>query len=201
MTGNGGIAAVVLAAGASTRMGRPKQLMMHDGKPLLTRATDAVRGADLHPVVVVLGAHADEIRPAIGDARDVSIVVNTKWQTGIASSIATGLQAIAHEPWDGVLLTLGDQPLITARTVQLLVQAFRRGTRLVAASYGGAPGVPAIFGAEHVPELTRLTGDTGARNWLLSHADRAAILQLGEALLDVDTPADAQRLATRTRSG
>lgn len=194
------VAAIVLAAGASTRMGRPKQLITHFGEPLVARASEAVVEAGADPVVVVVGAHAEQVRPALDEVRGISVVVNTQWETGIASSLVAGLHAIADEAWDGVLVTLADQPFVSAETLRRLLRAFHSGARLVASDYDGAPGVPAVFGAEYVPELLRLTGDSGAAKWLRGRASDVTVIP-AEGLFDVDTPADLERLAGGAGSG
>lgn len=202
MTGTapGNVAAIVLAAGASTRMGRPKQLIEFRGKPLVVHEVDVVIEAGAQPVVVVVGAHAEQVRPALENVRDISIVLNREWETGIASSLTAGLRALAHKSWDGVLVTLADQPLVSAVMLRRLLSAFHEGARVVASSYGGAPGVPAVFGAERVPELLDLTGDAGAARWLRSRPRDVTVVSV-DGLFDVDTPADVERLAAGPGSG
>ena len=181
-------------------MGRPKQLIEFRGKPLVAHQVEVVLEAGPRPVVAVVGAHEPQVRAALDHLRGISIVVNTEWETGIASSLIAGLRAIAHESWDGVLVTLADQPLITAGTLRRLLAPFHAGARLVASSYGGAPGVPAVFGAERVPELLELGGDAGAARWLRSRPSDVTVVQV-EGLFDVDTPADVERLAGGRGSG
>lgn len=196
------VAAVVLAAGGSARMGHPKQLILHDGEPLVVRAARSAAGAGADPVIVVLGAHAAGIRPVLSGLAGVRVVVNSNWERGLASSLATGLRAaVDDEGCDGVLVTLADQPLVDAGILRALIARFHSGARIVASGYAGEPGVPALFGREHVPALVELTGDTGAGQWLRARSPEVAIVPLEVAALDLDTPADAARLAGRSRPG
>ncbi|MGK2934899.1 MAG: nucleotidyltransferase family protein [Gemmatimonadaceae bacterium] len=196
------VAAVVLAAGGSARMGHPKQLILHDGKPLVVRAAEAALAAGAAPVVVVLGARADEIRPALSHLSGVTTVRNSGWENGLASSLTTGLQAALRDTnWDGVLAMLADQPLVDASMLRRIIAEFEAGARIVASGHDGTPGVPALFGREQVPDLLSLTGDAGAGPWLRSRLQEVKVVPLGGALLDLDTPADVTRLADRGSPG
>lgn len=179
-------------------MGHPKQLIVHEGQPLVARAAVAAREAGADPVFVVLGAHAARIQAALADLAGLGLVLNPAWESGLASSLAAGLRAaLEDDTWDGALVTVADQPLIDADMLRRLITAFQNGARLVASGYQGAPGVPALFGREHVPELLTLTGDTGAGPWLRNRLSELLIIPLDAASLDLDTPADAARLARR----
>lgn len=182
-------------------MGRPKQLILHDGKPLVARAAEAALSAGAAPVIIVLGARADEIRPALSHLSHVTTVINSNWESGLASSLAAGLQAALRDTtWDAALAMLADQPLVDAAALRRLVAELATGARIVAADHAGMPGVPALFGREHVPDLMSLTGDAGAGPWLRGRLGDVTIVPLGDALLDLDTPADAARLARRASS-
>lgn len=182
-------------------MGYPKQLILHDGKPLVALAAEAAADAGAAPVIVVLGAHAAEVRAALPRRAGITAVVNADWAQGLASSLATGARAaLADDGCDGVLVALADQPLVDAAVLRRLIGAFRAGARLVASGYQGAAGVPALFGREHVPALLSLSGDAGAGAWLRSRPHDVTIVPLDE-VLDLDTPADVARLADRPRSG
>lgn len=182
-------------------MGSPKQLILHDGKPLVTGVAEAALAAGAAPVIVVLGAHAGEVRAALSHLSGVRTVINSGWQGGLASSLAIGLRAAALDAsCDGVLVALADQPLVSGDTLGALIAAFRAGARLVASGYDGRPGVPALFGREHLPDLLSLKGDAGASSWLGSRSPEVTIVPLGDAALDVDTPADAAQLARKAGS-
>jgi CTP:molybdopterin cytidylyltransferase MocA len=187
----------LLAAGASTRMGRPKQLLPVNGRPLLERAVLAGLAAPVWPVVVVLGAHADAIRPILA-RHPVLVAENPAWAEGMASSLRAGLGVLnAFSPRvDAALVALCDQPAFSTETIQKLlsVQA-ETGRSLVAARYQGHLGAPALFLRSHFPALSALTGDEGARKLMAQvPADALAAVDLPELALDLDTPDDVARL-------
>ncbi len=189
------VGAVVLAAGGSSRFGRPKQLLMLDGDPLVKRAANAALDAGASPVVVVLGADYQLIEPALADMSPVKLVINHEWQSGLASSLAAGLRALIEvADCDGVVVTLADQPLVDAQALKRLIAPFDASHRLVAASYEGTIGVPAVFGREYVAELLHLTGDAGAGAWLRSRSSEVTPISLDSGGLDIDTPTDAELL-------
>jgi CTP:molybdopterin cytidylyltransferase MocA len=183
---------VILAAGASTRMGSPKQLLPLDGRPLVVRAAEAALATPAWPVVVVLGAQAEAIRPALARL-PVLIADNPAWAEGMAASIRTGIATLRQfsRGLDAALLALCDQPAFSAATIETLVAAqARTGRSIVAARYGGRPGAPALFLREHFPALGALTGEEGARALLNGDPARIAAVDLPELALDLDTPAD-----------
>lgn len=176
-------AAVVLAAGASTRLGEPKQLVKIGGETLLERAVRTAREAGCSPVVVVVGASFPEV---LGNSRlgDVVPVINDKWQNGIASSIVRGIRTIGvvATDIDGVVLMTCDQPAVTAEHLRALVAA----GEVTASAYAGRRGVPAYFPAAAFRGLLELRGDAGARELLRG----APAVELAGGELDVDTAAD-----------
>jgi len=178
-------------------MGFPKQLIVHDGEPLVRRIAAAAVAAGAGRVVVVLGANAELIAPALSGLASVSTVVNREWSNGLASSLATGLTALLEDaPCDAVLVTLADQPLVDAAALRRLVAAFDDERRIVASSYDDTMGVPAVFAHEHLDDLMHLTGDAGAGSWLRSRASEVTLVPLDVAVLDIDTLADAATLAS-----
>ncbi len=184
---------VVLAAGASSRFGSPKQLVRIHGRPLLHRAVaNAVEIAG-HAVIVVLGAHAAELTSLLRHT-PASVVVNREWIEGIASSIRV---AVAKLPasCDGALITLADQAAVTVEDLKRLATAWRREPRqIVAARYESRLGVPAIFPRADFPALAGLRGDRGARDILRRSRDRVIGVDLANAGVDIDTPEDLLRL-------
>lgn len=173
-------------------MGRLKQLIPYEGQPLVARATGAALAAGADPVIVVLGAQAQDVGAALAHMAGVSVVVNSAWESGLASSLTTGLREALSTQCDGVLVTLADQPHVSASVLGQLMENFRGGARVVAAGYGGTPGVPALFGREHVPSLLGLTGDSGAGPWLRERNNEVVVVPFHDALLDIDTPTDLE---------
>lgn len=190
------MAAVVLAAGGSTRLGQAKQLITYEGTPLVRRAAEAAIAAGADTVIVVLGSRAEEIRPFVADLARVTVVLNPDWESGLASSLQAGIAEALRDPvLDGFLVVLADQPLVDAHALRAMLDAFRAGARVVASGYDGVPGVPALFGREHAADFMGLTGDAGAGAWLRNRVADIVVLPLGHAALDIDTRDDLARLA------
>jgi molybdenum cofactor cytidylyltransferase len=184
--------AIVLAAGASTRMGAPKQLLRLGGRTLLRRTVDAVLASPAWPIVVVLGAHLDAIRPEVARL-PVLVVENSAWEEGLASSIRAGARVLASFSLslDAALLVLCDQPNLSPEAIARLADAtVESGKTIVAARYGDHSGPPALFSRRHFQELTELRGPGGARPLLARHADLVAMVDLPELAADLDTPAE-----------
>ncbi|HEX8556571.1 MAG TPA: nucleotidyltransferase family protein [Pyrinomonadaceae bacterium] len=191
-----GVGAVILAAGASTRMGSPKQALRYRGESLLRRAALAALAAGCRPVVVVTGANA-ELSGRELDGLDVREVFNPLWETGMASSVRAGVEGLAgaSPEAEAVVLMLCDQPHVNAEVISGLVAAHRAtGSHVVASTYGGSFGVPALFGGALFAELARLEGAAGARQVIQRHAAEARFVPFPGGEVDVDTPDDFSRL-------
>lgn len=146
-------------------------------------------------MVVVIGSGADRVRPALAGVAPLTIAINHEWQSGLASSLTTGLRALGDDAaLDGVLVALADQPFVDVATLCALMAEFDSDHRIVAATYQDAVGVPAIFGREHIAELMKLTGDSGAGHWLRGHAAEVRLVPIGNSAIDIDTRSDAARL-------
>lgn len=192
------VGAVILAAGSSSRMGSPKQALKFEGRSLLRRATLAALDAACDPVVVVTGAHAELCRREL-DGLEVREAFNPDWETGMASSIRTGLEGLLSIEPDvaAVVLLLCDQPHVTADVISRLVAAHRAmGRPVIASAYGESFGVPALFSRILFAELTQLKGMSGAKEIIKKHASEAHFLPFPEGEVDVDTPQDFSRLIT-----
>lgn len=186
---------VVLAAGGSTRMGRPKQLAELDGRPLLAHVLEAVESSPVDRVVVALGGAADEVLDRVELGRAEPLVVEG-WAAGMGHVLASAL-AQAGGDWEAVVVLLGDQPLVPGRAVARVVEAWRAGAGLmVTATYDGRPGHPKLFDRRLLPDLLRLTGDTGARDLLAAHPDRVHRVEVGDlgSDADIDVEADLERV-------
>lgn len=186
------VAAVVLAAGGSTRMGRPKQLLPWRGRSLLRHAVEVAREAGCDPVVVVLGAASDQLRPEL-DGVPVTVAENPEWERGPGTSVRAGLDAVG--PADTVVFLVCDQPLVDAAHVRRLIEARQATGRPMAASeYGGTVGVPALFTRECFSALTAMDPAAGAKQVLTRQPDAVAAVPFPAGECDVDTPADYERL-------
>lgn len=189
-------ALIILAAGASSRMGRPKQLIRLGHFSLVEHTVQAGLTAGVWPIVVVLGAEAEKIRPIL-TPYPVLMVENAAWSEGMASSLRTGVQAVESfsRSLRGAVISVCDQPGLTASCIQTLATAVVRqpGVRLAASRYGGRLGVPAYFDRSVFPRLLSLSGDEGARK-LLNHAnsDELIAFDFPQLALDLDTPADLE---------
>lgn len=185
--------AIILAAGASSRMGKPKQLLEWRNRPLLEHAIVNARAVLGKRVIVVLGAHAESIQTAI-NLGEVSVMVNPDWQEGMASSIRAGVQALP-ESASAVLILLCDQPLINAAHLQNLLNGWQSApNRIVASQYHHSVGVPALFPVEFFEHLLSLSGDRGAKSLLMRFEDSLLKIPLPEAELDIDSEGDFERL-------
>jgi molybdenum cofactor cytidylyltransferase len=189
------VGGLLLAAGGSTRFGSPKQLVEFEGKTLIQRAAEALSGSGCTKIVAVLGADMDESRRQVKDL-DLVIVENEDWRSGMSSSIKLGLSKLIElEPeLEAVLITLMDQPKVTASHLTAFVDRFAEmRPPVIAAEYSGTKGVPALFSRELFDELLRLKDDKGARSIIRGGLDVKTI-SLEEAAIDIDSLADLESL-------
>ena len=182
-------AAIVLAAGASRRMGEPKQLVRFGNETLLERAVAVCTAAGCSPVIAVLGAFSATITSQI--RIEASVLINPDWEEGIASSIRAGVRSLADDV-DGCILLTCDMPYITDDHLRLLLAS----GRLMSSAYAGRRGVPAYFPRSSFSSLLQLQGDHGARDLLLP----AEAIDLPAGEFDIDTPEDLKQLRLRSIS-
>ena len=190
------LGAVILAAGSSSRMGTPKQILQFEGSSLLTRVTLAALDAKCRPVVVVTGANAELCRREL-DGLDVREAFNAAWETGMAASVRAGLECLVNIDADiaGAVLLLCDQPHVTSDMISTLVATHHTtGRPIIASSYAGSFGVPALFSSTLFKELMQLEGASGAKEIIKRHASETHFLPFPEGEVDVDTPDDFARL-------
>ena len=188
------IAAVVLAAGLSRRMGRPKLLLDLGGAPVIRLSVERILAAGLDEVIVVTPPDAAGIAAAL-DGLPVRYAVNADPAAGQATSVVAGIHALAPET-DAALIALGDQPTLPADVIPALVRARADTGRPIAAPvYRGERGNPVLFAADMFPELCALSGDRGARGVIERDAARVALVPFDVAMPpDLDTPEDYARL-------
>ncbi|HEY4058438.1 MAG TPA: nucleotidyltransferase family protein [Kofleriaceae bacterium] len=186
---------IVLAAGASTRLGRPKQLVEIDGESLLLRTIRIVSAARVSKVAITLGAHYDEIGPALmGKGLTVDRLINPDWREGMASSIRQGITWARSQSATGVLLCVCDQPLLTTEHIDMLIamhEAALQQNATVGSRYRDVIGVPAVFPSSSFDDLAALTGDRGARALLQT----AQWIEWEPGAVDIDTEHDLGRLS------
>ncbi len=191
------IAAIVLAAGRSTRMGPANKLLQEiEGRPMVARVVDAALASTARPVVAVTGHQAEAVREALA-GRDVTFVHNPDYATGLASSLRQGLSALPAD-CDGALVALGDMPRLTAAHLEQLISAFSpiEGRAIIVPTWGGKRGNPVLWAARFFPEMKAVAGDVGARHLIGEHADLVREVESPDdaVLLDVDTPDILARL-------
>lgn len=196
------VGAVLLAAGAGSRMGgRPKCLLELGGVPLIRRALIALSGAGIDELVVVLGHHADAIEPAVRDF-PVTIVRNPDPDAGQVSSQRLGLAALGGK-LDAVLVALADMPLVQAQDITALISAYKKrapGTSVVVPFHGGEPGNPVIFSAEVREQILAGDANVGCRQWRAAHpqAVQRFDTDIRRFRVDLDTPEDIERFTRET---
>jgi molybdenum cofactor cytidylyltransferase len=188
-------AVVLLAAGSSSRLGRPKQLLPFRGKSLLQHAVDAALESGMRPLLVVTGAYTDIISRELQN-QEVTIVNNPGWEEGMAASIRTGITAAMQMGnIDAVLLMVCDQPFITPALLQTLLQVQRNtGAPAVASKYGDRKGTPVLWHKIFFPQLLQLQGDTGAKKIIQQYDALIPSVAFEKGLVDVDTLEAYERL-------
>lgn len=185
------IAAIILAAGRSSRMAPANKLLTEiDGRKMVERAVDAALASQARPVVVVTGHEAARVRDALG-GRDVAVIENPDFAEGLAASIRAGLSALSPDI-DGAVFVLADMPRVTAAHIDRLIAAFNpvEGRAICVPTYRTKRGNPVLWAARFFPEMRALTGDAGARVLLGQHADQVCEVEMPDdgVLIDVDTP-------------
>lgn len=194
------IGLVILAAGASKRLGEPKQLLQFQGQTLLRRVTEVGLASCCQPVVVVLGSDSQRLRSEV-DALPIRIVHNPNWSMGMSTSINVGIAAIEEEanPLTATVLALCDQPLLDAARINLLVQTYQETQKpIVVSAYNNTWGTPVLFDRRFWPELKALTGQRGAQKIALQHPNQVEAVPFEGGIYDVDTHDDYNALLATT---
>lgn len=190
---------LVLAAGASTRLGQPKQLVRLGGRPALHIVVSNAVALAGHAVTVVVGARARDLTHLLAHS-PASVIVNRQWEEGMASSLRLGIAALPSA-CDAVLVLLGDQVAVTADDLKRLASAWKNEESTIAASvYDQRAGVPAIFPRLCFSELAELRGDQGARRIIERNSYRLVRVPMPNAAVDLDTPEDLAALIERFKT-
>jgi molybdenum cofactor cytidylyltransferase len=201
------VGAIILAAGGSSRLGRPKQLLTFHGETLVRRAVRAAAEAGCDPVILVVGAMSDTIRSeiAIRESRIASswasgvgartiVVENTEWQNGVDTSIRRGLEQLP-ESLEAVVLIACDQPFVDASVIAELIAAYEKtGKPMIASSYADTLGVPALFDHCCFADLLALPAGFGAKTLMTTQPNDVAVVAFELGAIDIDTPEDFERL-------
>ncbi len=185
------IAAIVLAAGRSTRMGEVNKLLVeHKNQPMIARTLSQVITAGIEPVIVVVGHQAQDIQAALSDF-DVEFVFNGDFRDGLSTSIKTGVAGLGGDV-DGVFIILGDMPLVDEQDIRALVSAFETSANICVPMRNGRRGNPVLWGRDYFLNLQKLQGDKGARDLILAKADEVVEVEMSgdRVLQDFDSPAD-----------
>ncbi len=185
------LSAIVLAAGESKRMGKTKQLLPWGDSTIIERVVSNVLESEAGEIIVVLGCQAHSIAPRLAD-KPVKVVLNRDYRLGMSASIKCGLEHTSKDS-DGVMIVLGDQPLIGTETINRLIGEFARSRRgIVFPVYKKRMGHPVIFAARYKPELSGLTGDFGAKKIIESHPEDILEVEVNSesVIIDINTEKD-----------
>lgn len=189
---------IILAAGASTRMGTPKQLLLYQGCSLIRHVTENAIASVCEPIIVVLGANAERIKPEINQL-PIQIVENQQWTEGMSASIRVGLEALlaVNQNLEAVAIALCDQPFVSSQTFNRIIEAYRvTGKPIIASEYSGTLGVPALFNRALFSELMALKSTDGAKKLIKKHMHEVFSVPFPEGAIDIDTPKDYEQLQT-----
>ncbi|MDY0904506.1 nucleotidyltransferase family protein [Pedobacter sp. CFBP9032] len=186
---------IILAAGNSSRLGRPKQLLIFKDKTLIEWTIEAALATKFKPVVVVLGAFANQVKEKI--PLTVAHIINDNWSDGMASSIAAGLaEILKHSPdLENLIITVSDQAFINETILSALQQkhiSTKKG--IIASSYAKTTGTPALFNKRYFSQLLSLTGNNGAKSMLKLHDNDVETVAFAQGNIDIDTETDYHNL-------
>lgn len=196
------IGVIILAAGASTRLGTPKQLLPYRGQSLLRHTTEVAIASGCRPIVVVLGSQVERLKAEVVQL-PVHVVENKHWAVGMSSSIQTGLKVLQsiQPSVKAVVTLLCDQPFVSALLVQRLIQVHQHtGKLIVASEYADTVGVPALFSHLLFPVLMTLQADRGAKYVIQNRAQAVARVPFPLGAIDIDTPSDYEQFLHSTPS-
>lgn len=186
---------VILAAGASSRMGVPKQLLHVDGKSLIKRTAEMAMDTACFPVVVVLGANRDMVRKEL-ERMPITVIDNPYWEKGMSSSIKMGLAGayMTFKDLESIIFLTADMPFVSVKLIHKMVNKAEEVSEkindtpdIVACHYGGKMGIPVLFKRRVFNDLLGLTGDNGAKKIVLANKERTDTVDFPEGKIDLDT--------------
>ncbi len=189
---------IILAAGSSSRMGEPKQLLPFEGKTFLQCAIDAALGSQVTSRVVVLGADKDEIKKSFR-ADTIPVIHNQDWEKGMSSTMQKGLNYLTkYKVPDQVIILLCDQPFVHSGILDALIETQKAtGKGIVACKYSETLGVPVLFTKKYFPEMLALKGSEGAKKLIYAHLDDVAEVDFPKGAVDIDTYEDYELLVSK----
>jgi molybdenum cofactor cytidylyltransferase len=190
------IAIIILAAGASTRMGRPKQLLPYQGSSLIKHTIDNAIASVCKPIVVILGANAVQIRSEISESA-INIVDNPDWHLGMSSSIRRGILSLMtdFQAIEAAVITVCDQPFLSSEVINNLVEAYYSTKKnIIACQYEDTLGVPVLFSREFFSELAVLSEDVGAKKLIKKNLQEVLSIPFPLGAIDIDTPQDYEKI-------
>ena len=185
---------ILLAAGSSSRLGRPKQLINYHGKTLIQNSIEVAQHSAADDLVVVLGCNSELIQTGI-ESKEVPVLVHAHWEEGMSSSMQCGLRHLLETSQvEQVILMLCDQPYVSQELLDQLIKIKKdSGKGIVACSYAGTAGVPALFDQFYFPELLALKGAEGAKKVILNHQGDTVLVDFPLGAVDLDTEEDVQK--------
>ncbi|WP_373529797.1 NTP transferase domain-containing protein [Nostoc sp.] len=192
------VAIIILAAGASTRMGKPKQLLPYQGSSLLKHTIESAIASVCKLVIVVLGANAQQIRSEVTQP-SVQVIENPQWNLGMSASIRSGILSL--ESVDAAVIAVCDQPFLSSEIINLLVEAYySTGKPIIASQYAETLGVPALFSQIFFSELAALGENVGAKHLINRHLNEVFSVPFPLGAVDIDTPKDYEQLSSPSDS-
>lgn len=187
---------IVLAAGMSSRLGSPKQLLNYKGKSLLQHSVHEAMQTTMRPIVVVIGANKEIIKKELRGL-DVEVAENERWAQGMSGSLHCGLAAAkkVNKHFDGIIFMVSDQPFVSVSLLNNLLKTQQEtGLPMIASDYGDKLGTPVLFHKSFFSELMKLSGDAGARKLIEQNPDMVATVAFLKGNIDIDTKEDYEAL-------
>jgi len=185
---------IILAAGSSSRMGEPKQLMLYKSKTLLQHIVGEAKNANLDPVICVTGYQSERIKDSLA-GMDVAIVYNRQWPEGMGSGISVGVKLVVLSDVDSVILAVSDQPYVSSDLFRTMVKwKNESGKGIVACTYAGTLGTPVLFTKDYFDRLLSLNGNQGAKNIVKLNLPDVCPVEFEKGGVDIDTKQDYEKL-------